>query len=442
MEGPVSQGPSFIRPTVRSTWLSLKRFLRSPWTIMGELLGVALVGVLSTVVPQATDLAATGRLRADHPVLHRLLETLWLDRVLHGPPFLVLLAVATGSLTLVLVELTGRARREWPTPTAEAVIRRAQYQEAFTVAARLEAREVVEVRSRFGLLGAPLFHAGLLLVVLAGVLRAVLGVDAVVQVHEGELLPAGPDAFPHQTGGPLAGPFGLRASLSIGQLQAGLHETGGLAALALPVTVGSGPAEDRLLINTPLDLGPNRLYLSAETGPAAFLIIEAPGERRQEVLFMSTVGEGAEVSTGAGPLLLRLSTPWSGLSQRPAGLTYRALSAGVLAGVGRLGLGETAQLPGGVRLTLVDLRRWVELRGRRDPSVELALGGFALAIAGAAAMFLVTRVETAVRVEPLAGGSRVTVALRAQRFAPLHADAFHALVAQWRSRPPQEEPPT
>ena len=418
-----------------SPWNSLKRFLQSPWVITGELLGLAGLGVLSTLVPQAHDLGAAARLAALPGWVRRLVELLALDRILHGPIFLAVLSLAFASLALVIVELSRRARREWATPDAASVLRRAQHREHFALDLRVEARERVEVSARWGLLGAPLFHLGLLVVVLAGALRALFGVDAVGQVYEGETVPAGPAAFPSQTAGLLAAPFGLQVGFTMERLEPELHATGGLAALAAKLRIDREEAPRRVAINEPLDLGPDRLYATAVSGPAALVVWETPGAVRRLAVLLEVEGPRASARQAVdSELELRFAAAWDGPGQVPRRLEYRLLRRGLLAGVGHLDRGGSVDLPGGARLTLVDLRRWLELRGRRDPSVGLVFIGFVMAIAGAAALFLVTRVEAAIRVEEAANGVTVTIGLRSAAFAPLQTERLESFKRRWVER--------
>ena len=67
-----------------------------------------------------------------------------------------------------------------------------------------------------------------------------------------------------------------------------------------------------------------------------------------------------------------------------------------------------------------------------------AFVAFAIAVLGFALIVTVVRVDTAVLVTPSAGGERVMVALRAQRFAPLYAERFERLVRE-QGGPAREE---
>lgn len=420
---------------MQDLWPSIKRFFRSPRTITAELVGVAALGALSTIVPQASDRAALLRFTSDHPTWATLAEAFWLDRIIHGPWMVVLLGLSSASLAVVVVELWRRVRREWPVPPPETVERRAQYTRVVRLDRRVPVECSVRVEGRAGTLGSFAFHVGVLLVLAGGAVRAVAGVDAAAQVYEGEDLAPGAEAFPFQTGGILAPAFDLGRPARLESLKPELRPRGELGALSAVLTVGGDDSPHRLAINSPLDLGPRRLYLTSEIGPAVLVVVqpEAGPEQRTAVLLRAGGREarGSLVLDGETELWLR--TEWDGAWLEPEPVEVRVLRRGVLAGGGTAGIGGSVEYPGG-RVTVAAVRRWVELLGRRDPSGPIALFGLVVALAGAALMFLVVRVETAVRVEVDGGGSRVTIALRAERFAPLHAERFERLVDSWERR--------
>ncbi|HET8734825.1 MAG TPA: hypothetical protein VFM45_13750, partial [Anaeromyxobacteraceae bacterium] len=106
-------------PNAGSALASAKRWLRSPVTITGEVLGAAAVGVVRATVPQASDIEAWNRLAEEQPRLARVLHATWLDRVVVSPWAVVVFGLSALSLGIVFVEVTKRAARRWATPPAE-----------------------------------------------------------------------------------------------------------------------------------------------------------------------------------------------------------------------------------------------------------------------------------------------------------------------------------
>ncbi len=418
---------------MRALFTRLRRFLRSPRTITVELVGVGTLSALTAAVPQQGSSSAGSFPVFEHPTLARLIQLLGLDRILHGIPFLALLLLSMGSLLLVVVELARRAIRELPVPEPEAVLRRAQFRESFAIG-ESAAKPRVEMSGRFGALGLPVFHLGLLALMAAGALRALYGAEAGDRFYEGERIdPA--TSFSQQSQGALARPFRLSEPLTLGSFRVERHPKGGLSAISTPVAPASAGAERRLAINDPLRVEDAVLYVVPRIGLAAFVVFTpAQGPERREVAFLVPAGAHLEADMPlGGEAALRLSALAGERSLLPDSLELRLIRGGVLAYAGVFSPGDSVALPDGGRLALADLRQWIDIEAHRDPSVGLAMAGLALVILGIAGTFLVTRVERAVLVEKTAQGHRVTVALRAQRFAPLYEEAFKAFLARVRA---------
>src|SRR5512147_2247422 len=115
---------------------SLRRFLRSPRTIVAELAGVALAGVASTAVTQSPTPAERGRLALEHPLAAAAVRALGLDHGFRTGLLLGLVALAAGSLAIVLGEQWRRLFREWRAAPAEAAWRGAPFRATFRRPAR------------------------------------------------------------------------------------------------------------------------------------------------------------------------------------------------------------------------------------------------------------------------------------------------------------------
>lgn len=412
----------------------LKRFLRSPKTITVELLGIASAVGLMTTVPQAADRADWLGFASRRPELASVVRLLLLDRVLHSPWFGGLLVLAAASLGIVLVEQWQRALREWREPLIEASFRSAPYSREGSPIGNLPAGAgaTFSTTGRLGLWGTPLFHLGVMLVLVAGLARALFASEAVFELVEGEGIGDGGSVPVEVSGGPLAAAFHAPEALRLLQLQPSRYPSGRLQALLASLAVGEGK-EARTVevsINSPLTWGVQALYLLASHGPAALVRLSANDRAEQQLLLLRT-GDGelyeARGTLGALELRLRGRVGVDGLP--PGSLESRILSAGTLAFVGLLEPGQPVDFAGG-RVELVQVRQWAAFQGTRDPSPWLAYLGFSVAIAGALIMFLVIKVDTLVAISPRPEGVRVRVALRAQRFSPLFAERFERLVQQ------------
>jgi hypothetical protein len=306
--------------------------------------------------------------------------------------------------------------------------------------AEAQAGRRVEVRStrRLGLAGSPVFHVGLLLVIVAGALRALFAVEAVVDLIEGETLPPTAAAWTAQWPGVLAEPFQLDGPVRLDAVNATRYEAGDLQDLTVRVSLeqGSGLQAEEIGINREFRASGGRLFLGPDFGPAALLEWRESGRSlaREAVLLVSR-GKGLYESATFGPggvrAYLRAEVDRAG--NWPTHLEVRVVP---VAGLGRsgllftgnMGVGQEVSLPGGQTLKLHGVPFWARLRGSRDPGLLLAYAGFVLVLAGATIIFAIVKVDTCVAVTPAGDRERVVVALRAQRFAPLFQERFARLV--------------
>lgn len=421
-------------------WLkALKRFFRSPATIVGELLLITALGGLGAALPQAGVAAPAdvARLREHGPIVTALVDGLALDHVFTSPGFLIALGLATISLSIVVVEQVRRLRSQWNLVPTDAHFRNAPFRQAFTRPASTEAGPSTRIhtRGRLGLAGSPLFHTGLLCVILAGGLRALFGSDAVVDLYEGETLPATVEAWGAQWPGPLGKPFRLDAPLVLRSVDSTHYETGDLKALRLQLAMegpGGGQVHE-LGVNEELATSRGRLYVDAQHGPAALVEWESPSGAS---LRMAVLLEKKEPSAfgayaqGPGILRARIRVPMPPGDQRPGYAEVRILDGASTLAEATLTPGETLPLPGGGLLRLHGLPYWARLHGNHDPALGLAYLGFALALVGAALTYGVVKVDEFVSVTPEGDAERVVVALRPHRFAPLFRERFERMVRE------------
>ena len=241
-----------------------RRILRSPRTIVAEILGIALAGVLSTLVDQDPGVADRVRFEVGHPRLAPWVRGAGLDHVFTTWWFLGLVALAGASLCLVLVEQWRWLFEEWGAPLAEESFRAAPYRVEFERESRRAPPLRIWTRGRVGLLGSPLFHLGLLVVTLAGLGRALFGANAQVDLYEGETLQPAQAAFGAQWPGPLARPLALDWPIVFQRLVPDYYPSGRLRQLTAQVAVQSegGRRLAEVAINSPLAVGASRLHVS------------------------------------------------------------------------------------------------------------------------------------------------------------------------------------
>lgn len=361
---------------------------------------------------------------------------LGLDRVLRTGWFLAALLVSSVTLSLVVHGQWQRARillkqslslgsfrgapfaREWVRPsggTSGAV------------------RSQLQTTGRWSLLGLPLFHTGLLILVLAGFISLLCRVGASVDLFEGETLPANsPAAFGAQSPGLLRQSLALPCPVTLEKLEPERYASSAVKAVTARVRLGDGcdSGERSVAINSPLGVGPSTLYLTNMHGPAAFVQTDVGGRSDKQVALLRDEGTEGHTATMTLPddLEARLRAGVDGSGALPGRVELRILRAGGLLFVGNLAAGQAVDLPGGASVALIRIGYWARFTASSDPSTWFAYAGFLLCVIGAALAVCVVRVDSAVVVTPVDGGERVFVALKPARFAPLYAERFEQLV--------------
>jgi len=237
--------------------------------------------------------------------------------------------------------------------------------------------------------GVTMLHAGLMLVILAGAVRALFAAEAVVDLIEGETLPPTASAWFMQFPGLLARPFQLTQPVTLQTVNESRYPDGSLRELTARLSAGE------LAINHDLTLPGGRLFLTSDFSPAA-LIEWSPG-KREAALLNSHTREG----TATGPNGLRAYM--RAFTDRPAAIEVRVMRGNGLLYAGDLHVGQTLTLAGGETLTLHGMPLWARLRGSRDASPWLAYLGFAFILTGSVLLFApLAGVDPRVVCKPLA----------------------------------------
>lgn len=407
------------------------KVLRSLNLIVAEVALIALGAIAFTALPQVTDNPdGAARMLAAFGFAAPLARFLQIDHILGAWWFLGLLLLSTASLGLVVMDQWTRFRTLWRERLTAASFRSAPFRrEWIRPSTGAEASLTIRSQGKLALMGLPLFHTGLLMVVLAGFLRLLFAADAVVDLHEGETLPPTPAAYGAQWPGRLAPPLALDVPLTLERVTPAHYDNGLLKGLTAQVHIEGSPSPTSVAINEPLRFGSRQFYLTQSYGPAAFLEMKEGGRvQRTAALLRNEAGASHTLAISLLDRELRLRSALRRDGQLGDTVEIRVLRAGALLHTDKLRAGEQLDLPDGAVLTLVDLRYWAQFTASRDAFLPLVYAGFILTMVGAACLFLLNRVDLAVGIEPRAGDERVWVALRVRRFTPLYADRFERLV--------------
>lgn len=397
---------------------------------MCEVVAIGAGAALVAALPQDPDAAGIERFAAQWPVAGRVTAALGLHSIVRSGWFLALVASSTASLVLVQRDQWGRLRRLWSAGVRREAFADAPFRRERPLAPGEEPPESFVRSGRLGLLGSPVFHLGLLAVVVAGLVRLLFFSDAVARLAEGGMLGTVPEDFEAQRGGLLARPFAMPVPLRLDSLLVTRYASGALEQIEARVSLlGAGGVQARTLaINAPLDFpGNRRIYLFPEHGVAALCRRSGPAGDRDEVVPLEPDGESlrGRLWTDGGEVRLRTRAG----DDLPGSVEVRVLRGGTLLGAGEASAGDGVAIEGSEIVRIVRFTRWGKLRATQDPSRPLFFTGVALALAGVTMMFGFVTVDAGVFVAE----GRVIVALRPHRFPPLFADRFERLCKEWKA---------
>lgn len=425
--------------------------LKDPRVILGEITAIGLVCSVGATLPLFVNLP---HLHENRPALAFWLHLFGLDNLMGSFWFLAPLVLACASLSMVLLQQIRRVIQTWSRGMRPEQFQAAFFRAEFERPARKSisvggpvsdgtaptgdsGRSFVEIRTRGrgAMLGSPVFHTGLLMVVAAGVVRALFGADAVVDLVEGETLRTGSQVWNGQWPGCLAKPVALKDPVTLTKVTPAFYPDGGLKGLSATfATPGPDkPGNIQVAVNRGFSVDGAHLHVGSDFGSAAMLgWPDGRGGMSWEAVLMTDWGKRVfkgESTTHDGLRAYVLAVVDADGS--PANnAEIRIMKGAALASAATLRSGQSVTLSDGTKVTLGGLPFWIRLNGSRDPSVPLVYSGFTLILLGACIMFLVIRTDTCVTVTPDGERERVFVALRAQRFAPLYREKFERLVQQ------------
>ena len=424
----------------------LTQLLRSKRLVTAEIILMALMCAIGASIPQRGNALPGEFERFLRNPLASTTTALGLDHLFATPVFFLLATLIAASLAAVTGTQFRRMRRLWGRSPTEATFRHAPYQAEFDrpcatpVNASSNATTVtLMTERRIGLIAPPLFHGGLLMVMLAGGWRGLAASDAVTDLMEDETLPPTTEAWRGHHVGPLGRPFHFPVPVVLKQVESRHYADGDLKDLKARLAVGgTGPVRDvHLHVNEDLRDGGARLFLSSDYGRAALLEWQRNGRAplREAVLLESAGGMSFAGSTSptndiqihlrCHPEANAVATQTEAWIMRDGGLLFS----------GSLRAGSPVHLQTGETVTLLGLPFWVRLRGSHDPSPWLAYVGMGLALGGITLLFGAIPADRCVVISKGAAIEHVRIAMVPHRLPSLCQERFNRLLRKHGGTP-------
>ena len=460
---------SFYRSLV-SVW----RTLRSMRTALILLLVVAVASVFGSLVPQiGVNRAAVIDVFVERPTLARIYDALGLFDVYGSWWFTLTYVLLLISLTSCLLPRTraawrGRGQRPDAVRELEGMRNFAEADVSLPPASALERARSVLRRRRFrvdetdpGLAaekgatresGSLLFHWSLFLILIGAVYGKGFGFSGQATIVEGETWT---EAHASYDGPPVEGRFFSESmhtgfQVRVEDFDATYHRSGVPADFVSRVVVlggdGTAPRTDTIRVNDPVSAEGVKLYQQGygwapvieirqdgrllAGGPVVFItrapndlrrpwhgVIKLPSLRPQVGLELRLFPDAVAGLTGAPMLETRnpfvTFEAWRGdLRLNAAQSVFRLDRTGLERyASGGIGLGETADLAGGLQISFPELREYTQLLVKRDPGLWIMLAAAILIVAGLLPALYSSRRRVWVRAVPADGaGTRLQVA--------------------------------
>ena len=437
MSRATTTADSFYR-SLTGVW----RTLRSMRTALILLLVVAVASVFGSLVPQVgVNRAAVIRLFLDRPLLARIYDGLGLFDVYGSWWFTLTYALLLISLASCLAPRTrawwrGRGRQPQAARELEGMRHFAEAEVPLAPDRVLDRARKVLRRRRFRVVpaepglaaekgraresGSLLFHWSLFLLLIGAVLGKGFGFSGQGTIVEGETWT---EAHASYDGPPVEGRFfseGMHRGFQVHlvDFDASFHSSGVPRDFVsrVEVTERSGSRRAEIRVNDPLSVEGVKLYQQGygwapvidvrdgdrplAGGPAVFItrtpqdprrpwegVIKLPSLRPQVGLefrlFPDVAGlTGAPMLEARNPFMTYVA--WRGdLRLTAAQSVFRLDRAGLERfASGGVGLGQVAELPGGIEIAFPELREYTQLLVKRDPGLWIMLTAALLLVAG------------------------------------------------------------
>lgn len=434
--------------------------------VLSRITGLSLVALLiiqcliGVNIPQVSETAPAflARWRTEHPSTAYVVDLLRLDRLYSSEIFLVLIGILFIVMLCSVFRLYRSVKNRHSHLNAEFDRRHSQVFFSFTASSETATATSLERGEDHGYLiremsvsryhlqkygvsrwGTVIFHAGLLVIIAAGLLTFLFEQRGFVQVLERDTFFGNATEFLSSENGPLASPFVPDLALSLETLSPFYYDNGQMKDLQSSVLVGGlseQPERSLLSINNPVEVNGVKIFQSTSFGYAVCLVFEKDGFSAPTYFSLDHPRKLGQPFFGKSDFP---TTPYEMNMELFPDRTNRSFLVHdpvlrIVFSRDGLSLGSTTMTPGesiefqGGKLVFKDIRHWIGIILAKNRSVPLVFFGFAIALLGLTMIYGFPMREIIVHVERSEGRLLLSFAGFARRDRALLAEEFKKLM--------------
>jgi len=395
----------------------LSRLLSWAGSVRLAALLIAILGaltVVSVIVPQRAYLGSEyEEFVARAPVVAKAAAAIGLDRIYGGWPIAVVAALFSVNLVVCTgLRVSARLRNDALRARCTATVP-AQIEECIAVACRagwqvraVRERSVTLVRGRSGFWGSVLMHAGLIVVIVGGVVTSLTGFRGQAVIAEGQTIVDDRSGYESVSLVPRLGPAYRGTRIMLEDMAVRYSQGTVVSAVArMRAVLPDGRSVSKAVrVNHPLEAG-GKSWLLQDSGYAVRIVVRDGAQRaaalsvklaaetpigwRDEVVVPSSKGDiRISLSATPHPLSAGEQAVQEKLAIRDPRLTL-VIQRGDDRWEGTLAPGQTSGSADGVTVVFEGLDLWTRFLVRGEPARWVTYAGFWLVVAGALWRFAV-----------------------------------------------------
>lgn len=444
-----------------------KRFLLSPRTIIALICATGIFSLIGSVIPQITERPQQffEAWRAESPRLYYVIDFLQFNQVFTSVWFLILVALITLSLIFSIFyqakalarsgrpmqkEITKNSFRDYLTfesakntqgdagyldDAIKGVFKSRGYQ--YYLAGEGN-RYFIFGKNRIGRWGGVIFHAGLLIVIIAAIYGLAFRKDGFIQLSQTEPFQGRDEEWQAKKLGVLAKDFRPGFQVYLNRFTPEYWEDGTVRELESSLIFINGKGERRempLSLRRPVKFQGIKIYQSNYYGYVPGLILERSGGNPVITHFLLNVPRQKYM-----PFTGKMDFPTTGYIMDikfyppPVASPYGALpyidltvtEKGETRFKGAVLLNQRVQV-GNDTLTFAQMHYWTGLNFAQNYGMPLVYSGFALSTLGAIVIFMLSYKEIHVKVDEEEGRIRLAIGGRAKTYQAIFSEEFREM---------------